>query len=210
METPTYPEYDGLKAMAEESVRRDGGFVDPVKLRMAQQIHRNSDWATSVLGGDYRDNLLSMHMLLLAHGQDIDPPRPAWMVELREKQAAARRAQEERAAALQRMQDEVWALLWRPFPVYIGVAYNYSGPRHYEAYTSGAVHIILCSDLTHGRIRRVKGWALCTTDSAVKHQLFASFGDHPAARRPTCKACLRLAARIVGVDRDQVLRVLTG
>lgn len=205
---PAYPQYEGLLEMARESVRRDGGFVDPVKLRMAQQLRHRSDWATSVLGGDYSNSLLGMHMLLLAHGQDIDPPLPAWLAEVREKQEAARRREEQAAAALAAKQDAVWALLWRRMPVYVGVAYNYSGPHHYESYTSGAVHVILCADLTVGKIRRVKGWALCTTESAVRHQLFAGFGDHPSARRPSCKACIRMACRIVGVDRDEVLAVL--
>lgn len=205
---PTYPEFEGLLEMAQESVRRDGSFIDPVKMRMVQQLPRRSDWATAVLGGNYSNNLLGMHMLLLAHGQDIDPPLPAWLAELREKQAEARRRQEAEAAALLAKQYGVWELLWRRMPVLVSVAYNYSGPRHTETYTSGAVHVLLLSDLTFGKMRRVKGWALCTTESAVRHQLFAGYGDHPSTRLPSCKACIRTACRIVGVDRDEVLAVL--
>lgn len=200
-----YPQFEGLLALATESVRRDGGFVDPVKIHMWQRLPRHSDWATSVLGDIDGNGLVGMHMLLLAAGQGIDPPLPAWLARRREEQAAVRRREEEAYYARVGQQFEAWASLWRRLPVYVGVAYNYSGPHHYETYTSGAVHIIVCADFTHGRVVRRKGQALCTTASVARHQLFADFGDHPAGRVATCKACLRLAARVVGVPVPAVL-----
>lgn len=205
MSEAPYPEYEGLLVLAAESLRRDGSFIDPVKWRMMQAVPRNTDWALSVLRTYRRGDPLALHMLLLAHGQDIDPPLPDWLAEVREKQAAARRREEEAAAARARALDEAWASIWKALPQQVGVAYNYSGPGHYETYSSGADHIILSEDLVFGRMKRVKGWAMCTTPSSARHQSFDLKPDHPTKRRATCKACLRAAAKVAGVELPEIL-----
>jgi hypothetical protein len=116
----------------------------------------------------------------------------------------ARRRDEAATAERIRVRDEAWKSIWSRLPAPIEVAYNYSGGRHLETYLSGANHILLTQDLVVGRTRRVKGWAMCSTGSAVRHQIFAA-GDPPEKRVATCKACLRMAARVVGIEVPAVL-----
>lgn len=206
MSTPIYPEYEGLRAMAEESVRRDGRFIDPVKRRMYALLPGGYDWRVSVLGHDRSVGLVDMHMLLLAHGQDVEPPMPAWLAELRAKARESVRRQRAEFAARLRALDEAWELIWRKLPVRVGVAYNYSGPNHYESYQQGAVHILLINQgVQVGRAVRSQGGAMCTTRSTARHQVWADMGDPPDKRVPTCKACIRFAARVAGVEVPQVL-----
>jgi hypothetical protein len=203
-EVPTYPEYVGLRAMAEESARRDGHFIDPVKLRMYQDLRRDFDWRICVLGHEMAVSDIDMHMLLLANGQDIDPPMPLWLAECRGWQEEGRRRDAARRAARLRARDEAWESIWKRMPQSIEVAYNYSGGLHLENYSSGADHIILTADLVVGRALRMKGWALCSTASASRHQYFPN-PDPPARRVATCKACLRMAARVVGIEVPAIL-----
>jgi hypothetical protein len=200
-----YPEYEGLRALATESLRLDHRFIDPVKFRMYEGLRRDRDWRLSVLADDRSKGELRMHVLLLAAGQDIDPPMPVWLAEQRAQEEAARRDREEKAAGRVRALDAAWDSIWKALPQQIGVAYNYSGGMHYESYQSGAVHIILTEPLTIGRAQRVKGWAMCTTPSSVRHQYFADGGDPPTERRATCKACLRTAATVAGVEFPEIL-----
>jgi len=200
----TYPEYEGLLALAAESLRRDGRFIDPVKFRMLEGLPRDTDWRRSVLADERSSGGMRLHVLLMAHGQDIDPPPPAWLVERRERLAAERRQREEAAAARARALDEAWASIWKALPQPVMVAYNYSGGLHLETYQSGADHIILTEDLVAGRLRRLKGWAMCTTLSASRHQIFAH-EDPPEKRRATCRACLRTAAKLAGVEVPEIL-----
>src|SRR5690349_10715232 len=94
-DVPTYPEYQGLLELARESVRLDHGFVDPVKLRMLERMPVGTDWRISVVGHSGQRTLMDLHMLLLARGQDINPPLPQWLAEIRAEQAAAEAAREE-------------------------------------------------------------------------------------------------------------------
>jgi hypothetical protein len=204
-EEPTYPEYAGLRAMAEESVRLDNRFVDPVKMRMLERIGRGGDWRLSVLGHGAQRTLLDLHMLLLAHGQDIVPPPPKWLADIRAAQAAAEAAREEaRQARLAALAGE-WDALWKALPVPVTVAYNYSGPNHLEGWCQGAVHILVAEGLRAGRLHRAVGDALCTTPSSGKHQLFDGGSVPPDQRWPTCKTCLRAAARLTGLTADVLL-----
>jgi hypothetical protein len=200
-----YPEYEGLLALAAESLRRDGPFIDPVKMRMYEHLGRDRDWRLSVLADDRSHGNMCMHVLLMAKGQGIDPPMPARLAAQRAEQAEAERVRAEKVAARVRALDEAWASIWKALPQRIGVAYNYSGGMHYESYQSGAVHIILTEDLKAGRVSRVKGGAMCTTPSSAQHQIFADAGDPPEQRRATCKACLRTAAKVAGVELPEIL-----
>lgn len=205
-QVPTYPEYEGLRELAQESARRDGRFVDPVKVCRRRAIRRGNDWVSSVIGWGVREDIVEMHMLLLADGQDLTPPLPPALAELRavQQEHAARRKAVEAAAT--RARCEAWASVWRALPVYVGVAYNYSGPHHYEGHQSGADHIILVTeDVRLGRTVRSRGGAMCSTPSSRRHQDFAARADHPSARIATCKACLRFAARLAGVPVPPVL-----
>ncbi len=197
---PDYPEYAGLRALAEESVRRDGDFVDPVKLRMRESSRRDRDWAISVVG-DGRRGLVELHMLLLAEGQDINPPLPGWLAEARAAAAEKNRAEEQAWQDRLRALEDAWRAIYEKLGFAVGVAYNYSGPHHYETYTSGAVHILTWVDLNRGRLVRPVGAPLCWTPSRAGHLEFADRGDPADRRVPTCKACIRSAAKLAG-DAD--------
>jgi hypothetical protein len=115
-EPPAYPEFEGLREMAEESARADGMFVDPVKMRMYQRLGRGVDWQISVLGHRRAVSEVDMHMLLLAAGQDIAPPLPDWLAGRREEQAEARRRDEAATAERIRVRDEAWKSIWSRLP----------------------------------------------------------------------------------------------
>lgn len=196
-EETAYPEFEGLLALAQESVRRDGSFCDPVKMHMWKGLPGDLYWRRSVLLHNRPTTLVDIHMLLLAHGQGIRPPLRECDRRRRDELAAAAKAREEEAARRVAALDGEWRLLCEALPVPVMVAYNYSGGLHLESYTSGADHIIVCEPVTVGRFSRLAGNALCTTESTARRQDFSA-PDEPDRRRPTCKACLRRAARLTG------------
>jgi len=203
---PSYPEYADLHARATASAAADGWFVDPVKFRRWQSLHRGHDWTISVLGHNQQHSLVEIHMLLIADDWNLQPPLPRWLTEQRAEQqrreAARRAANDARIAALR----GEWTSLWTALPVPVTVAYNYSGPNHREGWCQGAAHILAAADLRAGRLHRVAGSALCTVSSNAKHQDFAD-GQPPEDRWPTCKACLRTASRLTGCDVSTLLSV---
>jgi hypothetical protein len=203
--TPAYAEYAGLRALAEESVRRDGRFVDPVKLRMLESLPRDADWRMSVLGHGGQRTVVELHMLLLAHGQDINPPMPAWLAELREEQRVRREQDEQRRQARLQALDDAWAAIHTALGFTVEVAYNYSGPNHLETWTQGAVHILVVEDLRVGRLSRSAGQSLCWTPSRAGHLLFDGGTVAAEKRVPTCKACIRQAAKLAGGKPTEVL-----
>jgi hypothetical protein len=202
--TPTYPDYADLLAAAQASVRADGGFVDPVKLRRCDNLHRSRDWRISVLGHDNGCSLLDMHMLLLADARGLEPPMPQWLVDLRAEQDARRFAEEEARKALQLARDREWRALVEALPVPVHLAYNYSGPNHYESWTQGAIHILVGEDLHVGRLRRSCREALCTVESNAHQQDFARPAC-PEDRHPSCKRCIRTACRLTELEAPILL-----
>jgi hypothetical protein len=199
--TSPYPGYEELQAAAEASIRADGGFVDPAKLRRFEELRRPYDWRVAVLGHDpgLRPSLLDLHMLLIADERDLDPPRPAWLVEQREREAAEREAAKQRRAAVEDARWAEWAALRQAFPVPVAVAYNYSGGHHYAGWSQGARHVIALEELSAGRLHRAARSALCTVPSRQRHQDFPDL-DTPDADYPTCRACIRTMCRITGVS----------
>lgn len=202
---PTYPEYAGLLADAEESVRRDGMFIDPAKLHRYQLLRRPFDWCRSILGHDRAPSVVEMHLILLADERGIDPPLPAWLAERRAAQKAKADAEKAEYDARIRARSDAWAALAAALPVSVTLAYNYSGPNHYETYAQGAVHIILLEELRVGRLHRVADWALCTTNSAARHQHFPWPDTNGEHGWPTCRACVRQACRITGLEAPALM-----
>ena len=200
---PTYREYADLQTRAEDSVRADHGFVDPSKMAELGRIHRGHDWTLAVLGHNETPTLVEIHMLLIANRDGLTPPLPDHIRQAREAHAA------EEAERRRRGQDRAdralteWAELAASMPVPVCIAYNYSGPNHYESYHQGAVHILVGEDLRVGRLIRPGGYlthsALCATPSRLAH-LDMPHTDLPEDRWPTCKACLRTASRVTRKD----------
>lgn len=204
IQTPDYPEYADLRAAAELSVRADGGFVDPAKLGREQNLGRGHDWRISVLGHSSRTTLVELHMLLIADERGIEPPLPEWLAAHRAERQAKRDAEQAAYAAQIAALEAEWAALWKALPVPVTVAYNYSGPNHYETWTQGAVHILVSEDLNVGRLHRPKRSALCSVPSNRGHQDFAhDISDND--RCPSCKACIRTACRLTGLEAPTLL-----
>lgn len=198
---PTYAEYEQLLAEAQASVRADGGFVDPVKMHAYCDIGRGKDWQVSIIGHSNNPTLTEMHMLLLADQRRLTPPLPEWLAAKRAVQRAERAAEEDLYRQWMQARTQAWEQLKAALPVPVVLAYNYSGGNHYATWTQGADHIIVTKDVTAGRWQRSEGEAFCTTDSNAHQQDFVWWKDETdAARLPTCKNCLKRAAKLSGQD----------
>lgn len=199
---------DALRARAHS----ESGLVDPRLLRTYSQRVDAAPrrWAHAILGRPYRGTRVDSWtaFLTLAHALDVEPEPPVDPIrtalveqhhQQQEQQRVAEQQQHERAVA-------AWAALRVKLPVPVRVLYNYSGGLHLESYSSGADHIVLDADLHAGRIARAVNTALCSTPSALRRQVFAHETRFPDddVRLPTCRACLRTAARVTGVDPADV------
>lgn len=189
-----------LAELRDRAARNVGSFIDPAQLSRVQRfVAGRRDWASAILGKPFSLRAMTTRELVLldlaANAEPAPPeqPRPPAPQEPGYQPTAADRAAADRneGAAC------AWARLVEMLPVRVSVAYNYSGPHHYELHVSGAEHIIVREPLHAGRLHRVADRSLCWTPSRAKHLLFAHLDD-PADRNrvPTCKACLRIANRI--------------
>jgi hypothetical protein len=188
-------------------LRRQAGtanlsFVDPAQLlRVERFLVGRRAWAAAILGKPFSLRAMTNRevvLLDLASQAEPEPPEPDQPPAPRESgyQPSARyRAELARQETAQRQ----WRQLAEALPVAVSVAYNYSGPHHYEFHVSGANHIIMREHLGAGRLQRDAGKALCETPSRSRHLLFCH-RDAPEDRVPTCKACLRIAYRITGLS----------
>lgn len=103
------------------------------------------------------------------------------------------------------MEDNQMAITWEELksklPFTTRVAYNYSGSRHTATYLSGADHIITMEPMKVGRINREARRALCETPSRSRHLLFElSGGTHLDPDTPSCKRCIEIAAKVLGIN----------
>ena len=181
---PTYPEYAQLLADAQAAHAKDGQFVDPRKVHQVERLPRDWDWMLRVLGHEYtRRSMLEVHLLLLAHERDLDPPLPQWVVDAR---AAAAAAQAEKQAAAQRLEDAaraVWDAARKDCPVELRVLLNANA--HVGRNLGHAVPDVEC---VSGRQRRhLAGRALCETATRAK-PLNLEGGKGTAV---TCVSCLK-------------------
>lgn len=212
-EAANYAQYPQLLALAEESVREDGGIVDPVKMRRYGQTigRRGRDWAISVLGharlglGPGGATLTEMHLLLIADEHDVTPPLPEHIAAARAASAAKELAQrEKRIEAL----GAEWAALRQALPVVVTCEHNYQSRHHCDGYVQGADHIVVHADLRHGRLARLAFEALCETPSN-RRQLYFPFSHLENLRDgggfPSCKACIRHACTITGLAAPTML-----
>lgn len=188
-----------LSELRARARREAGPFVDPRLLPglSAKAARAYPEWVSAVLGRQVHDvrrvSWAELVLLGLACDAEPEPPVPARLLAERERAAS----EERRRAEHLRGQADAWAALRVSLPVKVSVAYNYSGPHHYEFHLSGANHIILREPLSSGRLRRDAGRSLCWTPSRAKHLLFAHLDDPADLNRvPNCKACLKIAARI--------------
>jgi Asp-tRNA(Asn)/Glu-tRNA(Gln) amidotransferase A subunit family amidase len=189
---PTYPEYAQLLADATEAVRKAGHFVDPVELRRVMHLHRSWDWKTSVLGyvGDGTATRLEMYLLLLADERDLEPPLPQWLVDRR---AADARADAERQAAYQRIEDldqAAWEKARADCPVEVAVRRNgHARTRNGRMHQLG--HVVPLVDAVSGPTDRPRrhpaGRAVCESETRARPLDLSGGTGGPA----TCDRCLK-------------------
>ncbi|MGW4528877.1 hypothetical protein [Amycolatopsis sp. NPDC004378] len=198
-----------LATLREQAARTSSSFVDPAQLtRVERFVAGRHDWASAILGKPFilramtNRELVLLDLAAAAEPAPPEPPRPPAPWEPGYQPTNADRAATARGEAAAR----AWAQLAKALPVPVSVAYNYSGPHHYEFHVSGAEHIIVREQLHAGRLHRDADRSLCWTPSRARHLLFANLDD-PAdrVRVPSCKACLRTAYRITGLDPDDLL-----
>jgi hypothetical protein len=198
-----------LAELRDRARRVAGSFVDPAQLtRVAGFVAGRHAWASAVLGKPLNIRALTnteLAMLDLAAEAEADPPAeprsPApW-------EAGYQPTNSELAKrARRRAQDEEWRRLAAALPVAVRIAYNYSGPHHYEGHVSGAEHIIVRAALDAGRLQRAADQSLCETPSRTRSLWFDVFDEaRDPVRIPTCKACLRFAYRLAGLPPTELL-----
>ncbi|WP_157227520.1 hypothetical protein [Nocardia asiatica] len=184
-----------LHQLREQAASQAHGPIDSTQLhRVGKFTPGRVAWASAILGRSFpgirglsRLELALLDLAAHAEPHPPQPPRPAPTPSPREIAAA-----EHIKAA-----HDAWMALAQKLPVKVGVAYNYSGPRHLATYLSGADHIILTEPLNVGRLHRNPNASLCETPSRARNLHFNP-PDAPAKRTPTCKVCLRTAYRIAG------------
>jgi hypothetical protein len=193
----TPAEIDRLRARAE---REAGSLVDPHVL--VSPVH-NGEWCSEILGrpfpGERYVTWPERYLLHIATQAEPCPPPPPVAT------AAAARARAELDAAQQRRVDEharqaeVWERLRKALPVAAEVRHNYTSHRHLGHYSQGGDHIYLPDGIAVGRLRRPAHRVLCWTPSKARD--LREFPE-PATdgRVPSCRACLRTAGRLTGVD----------
>jgi hypothetical protein len=189
---PTYPGYEQLLADAEDSVRRDGRHIDPAKMRDCRALPRDRRWRIAVLGCDRPPTLTDVHMLLLAHERDLDPPPPPWFVAQLD---ASARAEEERAAKVKAREDAdqaAWDAVRQLCQVEVEVRRNGTArPRFGYAHHLG--HVVPFVDARSGRNRRHRaGRALCESERRARPLDLSGGVDGPA----TCGSCLDYTPKI--------------
>lgn len=187
-----------LVELRDRSRREAGPFVDPRLLAVLEGklVRAYPEWVSAVLGRQVHDvrrvSWPELVLIGLACDAESDPPVPPRVLAERERAASeARRCAERRQERV-----DAWATLRAALPVRVSVAYNYSGPHHYEFHVSGAEHIIVREPLHIGRLRRDADRSLCWTTSRAPRLMFDLSGAPDETRIPTCKACLSIAERI--------------
>lgn len=194
---------DQLAEMRESAGKQASPFIDPAQLgRVERFVACRHEWATAILGKPFRLRAITNRELVLldlaAHTEPAPPePRPPASHE-------PGRPPAEPAARCAAGAHE-WARIAAAFPVRVSVAYNYSGPNHYESHVSGAEHIIVREPLHQGRLHRAADCPLCWTPSRAKHLLFDLADPTNRDRVPSCKRCLRTAYHITGFPPGSVL-----
>ncbi|UKD50777.1 hypothetical protein L3Q65_00335 (plasmid) [Amycolatopsis sp. FU40] len=193
---------DQIAEMRERAGRTTSSFIDPAQLgRVERFVSGRHRWASAILGKPFRLRAMTHRELTLldlaAHAEPA-PPEPVHRVP---EEPGAASVEPDRAAAVRAGAAAYeWARLAAALPVRASVAYNYSGPHHYEFHVSGADHIIVREPLHLGRLHRAAGRSLCWTPSRAKHLLFDLDDPTNHDRVPTCKPCLRTAYRIASLN----------
>lgn len=211
---PSYPEYEQLVELAKTSVRADGGFVDPVKMREADQLLYNRDWAVSILGhsrlgmGRGGITLEEMHLLLIAARRNITAPLPERIAAARAKAEAAEQAWQASYRKWQQDLDTEWAALSAALTgqnMQMAVVHNFQSARHCEGFVQGADHLLPQVPIHKGRFARLCYQALCETRSNAHNLYFPHRSGEGDNRRPTCKACIRRACKLTGLEAPTML-----
>jgi hypothetical protein len=198
-----------LAKLREQARREAGSFVDPRQLaRVTAFVATRRAWATAVIGRPFNPRTMTCRDLVLldlaAHAEPNPPvpPRlarpgePGYVLSDRERLLAQH----------QRDMTQEWEQLKAALPFDCVVAHNYQSRHHYEFYVQGADHIIVWEAVHVGRLHRAKGDALCETPSRSRSLYFPHAYIDRKEFYPSCKTCVRIAARITGHSVDTLLR----
>lgn len=186
-----------LAELREQADRAAGPFLDPAVFRRVQGWvpPAHDEWATAILGHDWpgfrHASNRDLVLLDLAHAAEPDPPPSAAQM------AARARAEQDRAELVDRRRRAwaAWVAVRDALPVPVHVAHNYTSGRHYENYVQGVDHILVAEPLHVGRLHREPGQPLCWAPSRAHH--LAHFSAPYDDRIPDCRACQRVAARLI-------------
>jgi hypothetical protein len=192
---PTYPEYAKLLEDATAAAAADGQFVDPVKLRKVEDLRRPWDWKLAVLGREPRGRtVVEMHMLLLAHERDLDPPLPQWVLDAR----AEAKAHEDAKQAARKRRDDADQAAWDAVLQQSAVRDQLEVLRNGHArarygYSHNLGHVVPKVDMRSGTKRRHRaGRGLCETETRSKPLDLTGGEGGPA----TCVSCLNYVPKI--------------
>lgn len=189
---PTYPEYEQLLADAKAALATEGMFIDPANVYRVKNLPRSWEWRVCVLGHAGDRSRLDMHLLLLAHDRDLDPPLPQWLVDARADDD--REDQEKAAARAERDEQDraAWEKVAAGCAVELEVRRNGTtrirfGHRHQLGHAVPPVDV-LSGD---GR-RHPAGRALCETEQRSKALDLSGEPGGPV----TCGRCLAWVPKI--------------
>lgn len=192
---PTYPEYEQLLADAKAALAAEGMFVDPAKVHQVQTMPRSWEWRVCVLGHAGDRSRLDLHLLLLAHERDLNPPLPQWLVDARADGARedARKAQER--AERDALDQAAWEKVLADCQVDVSVLRNGTARVRY-GYLHHLGHVVPQADAVSGTEKRprlhLERRALCETEDRGQ-PLDLSGGEGGPA---TCMRCLAYTPKI--------------
>lgn len=197
-----YDGYDELRAAARA---RNGGLADPREIPSFHEIihRRGHDWCQSVIGKPMFGGLESIpatdaDMLLLADERDLNPPKPAWLVQWQAESEQTRLAREERRQAGLQRDRERWAEALTTCEVPVEVRPNMHGRRYgSDLDTAPLRHVVPTVDARSPRRRHPAGKPLCEAPGRHQPRQLGDPVDDPA----TCKQCIASAGQLTAVLR---------
>jgi hypothetical protein len=191
-----YDGYDELRAAAR---RRNGGLADPREIPLMRDLirRRGADWCMSVIGKPMMGGLESVSgtdadMLMVADERDMDPPKPAWLIQWTQESDAVHRLQEEaRAAALERDRER-WAEALAAsgvLPDQLEVRENTRSRQVRGGQRQALRHVVPLVDVRSPQRRHQSGRELCAVSRPRE------LGE-PADQPATCVSCVAFVAQI--------------
>lgn len=190
-----------LAELRADAARHDSNaFIDPALLRQAERLLPlvDHDWLERVIGGPVRGwrwlNNGGLHLAVQA--AKVDAAHLAAVTDARNAAAQEQnRLVGEAALAARQAKVHEWAALRDRLPFPVVVWHNWTA-RHLEGYEQGADHIVLLEDFVAPWFTRDKRRPLCWTPSRSHPLRYVHGNTGDEKRVPTCKVCLRRAAKL--------------